>query len=299
MNTAPLSQLVDELPKRSITTMVLGALDFVVPGQWQNVTGFTPLVTHITGETRIGKIDAIATYADQLYQGDLSRCQKAVWLYQTADSSDALLSAAALAHQVGEKIGFLNFLSKVTPKDETIQCVDLAIKLTVEALAYLMIHGFKHDEAYKFNQSLDSVSNENAMRMAALVCLDGLLPLGPEFIAKVNQTLSGLSMSSLQANPLFSKIGHLLPGSDQVGFIRSVFERSQGWMSQLQASQNLTPSSLLGRLQGVVDLNDGKLDFLAAFLDATTNYVSHTGTQSVARHVILKSAERFIPKVLA
>lgn len=297
MNTAPLSQLVDELPQRSITTMVLGALDFVVPGQWQNVTGFTPLVKHITGETRIGKIDAISTYADQLYQGDLSGCQKAIWLYQTADSSDSLLSAAALAHQVGEKIGFLNFLSKVTPKDETLQCVDLAVKLTVEALAYLMIHGFKHEEAHKFSESLESVSNENAMRMAALVCIDGLLPLGPEFVTKVNQTLGSLSMSSLESHPIFSKVGHLLPGGDKLGFIRSIFERSQGWMTQLQSVQNLTPSSLMGRLQGVVDFSEDKLDFLAAFLDATTNYVSHTGTQSVARHVISKSAERFIPKV--
>ncbi len=86
-----------------LNLMVLGALDFVVPGQWQNVTGFTPLVKHITGETRIGKIDAISTYADQLYQGDLSGCQKAIWLYQTADSSDSLLSAAALGPSGGRK----------------------------------------------------------------------------------------------------------------------------------------------------------------------------------------------------
>ncbi len=175
----------------------------------------------------------------------------------------------------------------------------LAVKLTVEGPGLRASMDSSTKEAHKFSESLESVSNENAMRMAALVCIDGLLPLGPEFVTKVNQTLGSLSMSSLESHPIFSKVGHLLPGGDKLGFIRSIFERSQGWMTQLQSAQNLTPSSLMGRLQGVVDFSEDKLDFLAAFLDATTNYVSHTGTQSVARHVISKSAERFIPKVTA
>ena len=37
-----------------------------------------------------------------------------------------------------------------------------------------------------------------------------------------------------------------------------------------------------GRLQGI----DGKLDYVAAFIDMTCNYVEHTGTQTVARSLI-------------
>lgn len=301
LNTPPISQLVDQLPQRSLTTLTLRALDFVVPGQWQPSSSFGELVKTVSGETRVGRLDAIATHADQLYNGDLHGCQKAVWLYQTADSTDTLLSAAAFAHQIGEKVGILSFLSKVTPKDETLQSVDLAIKLSVEALAYLFIHGLSHGDSGKFAESLHQASNENAMRMAALVALDGVLPLGPEFLGKIKSTLSSLAPSHLESNPIYSKIGHLLPGAsslDRLGFVRTTFEQCSNWMEKLQNAHSLSPTALVGRLNGFLDFNEGNFDLLAAFLDATTNYFSYTGTQSVARHVVLKSAQRFNPQLV-
>jgi hypothetical protein len=33
-------------------------------------------------------------------------------------------------------------------------------------------------------------------------------------------------------------------------------------------------------------VSDSKLDYLAAFLDVTTNYYEHTGTQTLARRLI-------------
>jgi len=36
---------------------------------------------------------------------------------------------------------------------------------------------------------------------------------------------------------------------------------------------------------------DSKLDYLAAFLDMSTNYYEHTGTQTVARNLILRAAQ--------
>ena len=300
-NTAPISQLVDELPQRSLTTITLKALDFVVPGQWEPSPKFAELVQKISQETRVGRLEAIATHADQLYSGDLHRCQKAVWLYQTADSTDTLLSAAALAHQVGEKIGLLSFLGKVTPKDETLQSIDLAVKLSVEALAFLLIHGLPHQDSSKFAESLHLANNETSMRMAALVCLDGILPLGPEFLSKIQSTLSALAPSHLEANPIYAKISPLLPdGStlERLSFIRNIFEQSQGWMQKLQSASSLSPTALVGRLNGFLDINEGSFDILAAFLDATTNYFSYTGTQSVARYVVLKSAQRFNPSLV-
>jgi hypothetical protein len=34
---------------------------------------------------------------------------------------------------------------------------------------------------------------------------------------------------------------------------------------------------------------DGKLDYVAAFLDMTTNYYEHTGTQTVARSLVTRA----------
>jgi hypothetical protein len=44
-------ELVDGLPTGGITVKALQALDFAVPGQWQNLTGFTNTIRDVTGET--------------------------------------------------------------------------------------------------------------------------------------------------------------------------------------------------------------------------------------------------------
>jgi hypothetical protein len=41
-----------------------------------------------------------------------------------------------------------------------------------------------------------------------------------------------------------------------------------------------------------MNIADSKLDYLAAFLDMSTNYYEHTGTQTVARNLILRAAEQ-------
>ncbi|NES69186.1 MAG: hypothetical protein F6K24_30140, partial [Okeania sp. SIO2D1] len=61
--------------------------------------------------------------------------------------------------------------------------------------------------------------------------------------------------------------------------------------SNLVSSQGLDPQMIIDHLQGFVDIADDKLDYLAAFLDLTTNYFEHTGTQTVARRLILQAAE--------
>jgi hypothetical protein len=39
-------------------------------------------------------------------------------------------------------------------------------------------------------------------------------------------------------------------------------------------------------MRGVIDFSESKLDYLAAFLDISTNYMEHTGIQSVSRSLI-------------
>lgn len=47
----PIFQLVDDLPTNNLTTKVLGMLDFVIPGQWNNLVGFDNTIRTVTGET--------------------------------------------------------------------------------------------------------------------------------------------------------------------------------------------------------------------------------------------------------
>ena len=58
------------------------------------------------------------------------------------------------------------------------------------------------------------------------------------------------------------------------------------WMAGFTNQHALTPTKVLGGLKGFLDVADDRLDYVAAFLDLTTNYFEHTGTQSVARSLI-------------
>jgi hypothetical protein len=44
-------EIVDELPTDNMTVKVLKTLDFVVPGQWENLVGFENTIRQVTGET--------------------------------------------------------------------------------------------------------------------------------------------------------------------------------------------------------------------------------------------------------
>jgi hypothetical protein len=133
------------------------------------------------------------------------------------------------------------------------------------------------------------------MRMAALVAVDGLIPLGPNFIIKAQSTLGQLNPSQLEGNATFQSISSAIPGGStagKLGFIGESFGSVQGWMNNLVASRRLTPETVVSHLQQFMNIADHKLDYLAAFLDMSTNYYEHTGTQTIARSLILRAAEQ-------
>ncbi|HEY9798582.1 MAG TPA: hypothetical protein V6D30_23310 [Leptolyngbyaceae cyanobacterium] len=285
----PIFQLVDELPTSNMTTFVLKSLDFVVPGQWNNLVGFENTIRTVTGETDEALIQQIGDRAVYLYNDQSQGYQRAMWLYQTVDSADYALGAAALASKVGEKVPLLGFLNRVTPKADKAQTLDLCLKLVVELVAFCQINGIPGDSIGDFVGSLADYSGESLMRMAALVCLDGLIPLGPDFILQAQSTLSGLNPSELEQNQTFSRISDAIPGGDSGGklsFIGRSFDSVKGWMSNFVASRNLTQEKVVSNLQRFVEISDDKLDYLGAFIDMSTNYYEHTGTQTLARRLI-------------
>jgi hypothetical protein len=215
-------ELVDELPQSSMTTRLLSALDWVVPGQWQNVVGFEETVRHVTGETDQALIQQVGERAIQLYNDPSQGYQRAVWLYQTIDSLQGKAGGLSLLSKLGENVGFLGFLSRITPKAETVQTIDLSLKTIVELLAFCQINGLPGDSIGDFVESLADYRDEALMRMAALVCVDGLVPLGPEFIDSALSRLQGIGAGELQKNERFQQIRSLIPGGNaagQLGFI--------------------------------------------------------------------------------
>ncbi|MEC4804449.1 MAG: hypothetical protein SAJ12_13625 [Jaaginema sp. PMC 1079.18] len=286
----PIFELVDQLPESNMTTRALKALDFVIPGQWQNITGFENTIRHVTGETDEDIIQQIGDRAVWLFNDKSEGYQRALWLYQTIDSTSSALGAAALANKVGEKIPLLGFLNTLTPKADRAQTLDLSLKLVVEIVAYCRINGIPGDSIGDFVAALvDNYTGPALMRMAALVCFDGLIPLGTNFLSQVEDRLQGLSPGDLEENPSYRRINESIPGDNsrqKLSFIGESFASVRGWMSGFVNDRGLTAENVANNLQSFIEFSDDKLDYLGAFLDVSTNYYEHTGVQTLARSLI-------------
>ncbi|NJM60421.1 MAG: hypothetical protein HC849_09815 [Oscillatoriales cyanobacterium RU_3_3] len=282
-------ELVDKLPKDNMTVKALRALDFVIPGEWNNLVGFENTIRTVTGETDEEMIQQIGDRAIYLFNDKSQGYQRALWLYQTIDSASSALGTAALANKVAQNVPFLSVIGNLTPKPEKAQTIDLSLKLVTELLAFCQINGIPGDSIGDFAGALGDYGGESLMRMAALVCFDGLIPLGPDFIMMTQDWIAKLSPNDVQDNPAFKSIGSMIPGGSpagQLGFIGESFSSVSGWMSSFVSDRGLTPQNVLGHLQSFVEISADKVDYVGAFLDMTTNYYEHTGVQTLARRLI-------------
>jgi hypothetical protein len=285
----PIFERVDQLATSGTTIMALNALDFVIPGQWNNLTGFNTTIRTVTGESDEGLIQQIGERAVALYNDESQGYQRAMWLYETVDNASGALGMAAMANRIGQDISFLGFLDKLTPKPEKAQSIDLCVKLVVELVAYCQINGIPGDSIGDFLAALGDYGGESLMRMVALICFDGLIPLGPDFIDKGLSTIANLTPKELEGNQTFKGVSNLIPGGDaagKLGFIGQSFDSVKGWMTGFVSDKGLTQANALGSLQKFVQVSGDKLDYVGAFLDVSVKYYSHTGTQTLARRLI-------------
>lgn len=284
-----LPQLVEGLPEQNVTTLLLQGLDFVVPGQWRNTRQFDALIQEVTGASDPAAVAAHRQRALQLYADPAQNYQKAVQVYRLVDKADLALGAAALANKLGQRIQLLSFISRLTPKADTTQAIDLAVKLAAEAVGFSLLQGLKYERLDQFGQALSAYSGASLMRLAALVCVDGVVPLGPDFAAGVGNLLRRTRPADLQNNAVFQRVSQAIPGGNagaQLGFLQSTLEASQGWMNNFVGKNGLTRDKVLNGVGRFVQLSDDVLDYVGAFLDASTNYIEHTGIQTVGRLVI-------------
>lgn len=286
-------KLVDDLPAKNLTTRLLSALDWVVPGEWQNVVGFENTIKHVTREKDEKRIQKIGERAIGLYNDKTQGYQRAIWLYQTVDSVQHLGGFASFLDKMGESVKFLGFLRKITPQADTTQAVDFGVKLVTEIVAFCKINGIPGDRITDFVESLADYRHEALMRMAALITVDGVLPLGPDFLDKALALLDRTGVSGLKENQAFGKISSMIPGESaekQLGFIKEGIGGVKGWITSFVKDKNLSTESITEKLRGTIGNLESKGDWIAASVDVTTNYYEHTGIQSVARSLISRAA---------
>ncbi|MBD2138149.1 hypothetical protein H6F32_11235 [Anabaena sp. FACHB-1237] len=285
----PIFELVDELPSGGLTVSLLNALDFIAPGQWNNTIGFVNTIKTVTGETDEDIVQQIGERAIYLFNDRSQGYQTALWLYQTVDGTDKVLGAAALANKVGEAIPLFGFLNSLTPKPDKAQTIDLTLKIVAELIAFCQMNGLPGNSIGDFVAALGEYGGESMIRMAALICFDGILPLGPDFIDSSLTMLSRMNPQELDQNSTFKTMSSVIPGNGtgaKLDFLGQSVDSVKGWMNGIVRANALTAQSVLKHCKGFLDFADDKLDYVAAFIDMSTNYYEHTGTQTLAKRLI-------------
>lgn len=289
----PIYKIVDELPAKNMTVRLLQTLDWVVPGQWHNVVGFENTIRAVTGETDQAFIQKVGERAIALYNDPSQGYQRALWLYQTVDYVQGVAGFAALLSKIGESVSFLSFLDRLTPKSDTTQAVDLGLKVVTEIACFCQINGLPGDSVGDFVESLADYKHEALMRMATMVCIDGLIPLGPDFLDKALALLDKTGATSLESNSRFNQIKQYIPGqntAEQLSFMQKGLSSVKDWSKSFVSSHNLGVDKVVSSLRGALPGVESHLDYLGAFLDMSVNYYEHTGTQSIARSLISRAA---------
>lgn len=272
-----IDQIIDQLPQSGLTVRALGALDYIVPGSWENLTGFDDSIQQITGETDPDMVARIRARALELFNDPSQGYQRALYLYRLADQVDSKVGLAALAHKAGESFSLLSFLDRITPSTEKAQLADLAMKVVVESVAFCSLNGFPGDSVSDFAAAVGSFEKTNLIRLSSIVVFDGLIPLGPDFARKLTE----IDLSAIEDNALYQRLRGYVPEN-----VMGIVNGAAGSLGDFAANHGITLENSLGRLNGIIEFSDDKLDYLAALLDMSVNYMEHTGAQSVARSLI-------------
>lgn len=295
---------LEALPKDGLTVKALRTLDTVVPGEWDNCTAVDQMAREVCGPEAPPKLALqVAVNARQLAIKDAARYDRALQVYRLVDKVDQAAAGAAVAGKAAELFGSLGFMKKFTPKPDTTQALDAGAKLVGELVAFGTLNGMPSADAdglARFAGALADYGRYDLVRIAAWVVFDGLVPLGPDFVQRIIKTWSDMASSEVAGNAAFKVLADKLPGDDldqKRGFAIQALDRTGEWVTRFVEDKGIQQEAVLKRLQGTLGVADGGLDYVAAALDASTNYFSHTGTQTVARAVVRHAYDRRREKV--
>lgn len=288
MSETPLYKLVEELPASSLTTRCLGALDYLVPGEWTNVTSFEEMIKRVTGEDDQSVIQNVGERAMALYANEDNGYQRAVTIFKLVDSGSTMAGVTSLAAKLAEDVSWLEFLGSVTPKPETTQAIDAALKFAAEVGTFCCTNGLPGDSIGDFVSALTAYEKEDIMRIAAWICFDCMLPLGPDFMLKLGEQLMS-AVEAIESSSLYQRVASFLPGGsaeEKRDFVKSALDQSGGYIQNFVATKGITQVGVLDTIKGYLEGAEGKLDYAASILDVSINTFEHTGIQTVARRVI-------------
>jgi hypothetical protein len=284
---------LDRLPRRNLTVLALKGIGTLVPGGWHNSTNANELIREVLGSSDPALIAQVRARADVLSRARHEGYGRALSLYDAVNRSQKAAGGLRLLANVGGVLPLVKRVANLTPTSDTLQAVDLSLKVAAELLAFTQVNGLPGDSFAAFGASLNEYAGEARVRMAALICFEALLPLGDEALQRLDGLLGQVGQQELRLSPAYAGMAAMIPGrgdAAHLSFLRRGVEQWQGWAGGFVASLGLSGQKAVRALESTLGPWQGGFEQLATFLDAFTDTYQHTGVQAVARRLVERAA---------
>jgi hypothetical protein len=291
--SATVLERLERLPRRNLTVLALKGVSTLVPGGWQNQTSPEELISDVLGSDDPELVQQVRARADELSRARHEGYRRALSLYDAVNRSQKAAGGLRVLANVAGALPLVKRLAVLTPASQTLQAVDLSLKVAAEMLAFTQVNGLPGDSFAAFGDSLREYSGEARVRMAALVCFDALLPLGDNALHRLDGLLGQVGSRELHQLPSYVGMASLLPGrgdAAHLSFVRRGVDQWLGWADGFAADLSLSGQRAVRALETTIGPWHGGMEQLATFLDAFTDTYSHTGVQAVARRLVERAA---------
>jgi hypothetical protein len=291
--SATVLERLERLPRRNLTVLALRGISTLVPGGWQNQTSPEALISDVLGSDDLELVQQVRARADELSRARHEGYRRAISLYDAVNRSQKAAGGLRVLANVAGALPLVKRLAVVTPASQTLQAVDLSLKVAAEMLAFTQVNGLPGDSFAAFGDSLREYSGEARVRMAALVCFDALLPLGDNALHRLDGLLGQVGSRELHQLPSYAGMASLLPGrgdAAHLSFVRRGVDQWLGWADGFVGDLGLSGQRAVRALESTIGPWHGGMEQLATFLDAFTDTYSHTGVQAVARRLVERAA---------
>ncbi|MEI7665689.1 MAG: hypothetical protein WCI65_06550 [Synechococcaceae cyanobacterium ELA263] len=284
---------LDRLPRRNLTVLALKGISTLVPGGWHNTTSANELISSVLGSSDAALIAQVRARADVLSRARHEGYGRALSLYDAVNRSQKAAGGLRLLANVAAVLPLVKRAANLTPTSDTLQAVDLSLKVAAEMLAFTQVNGLPGDSFAEFGSSLGEYAGEARVRMAALICFDALLPLGDQGLQRLDGLLGRVGQRELRLSPAYAGMAAMIPGRGDeahLGFLRRGVDQWLGWAAGFASDLGLSGQKAVQALESSLGPWQGGFEQLATFLDAFTDTYQHTGVQAVARRLVERAA---------
>jgi hypothetical protein len=152
--SATVLERLERLPRRNLTVLALKGVSTLVPGGWQNQTSPEELISDVLGSDDPELVQQVRARADELSRARHEGYRRALSLYDAVNRSQKAAGGLRVLANVAGALPLVKRVAVLTPASQTLQAVDLSLKVAAEMLAFTQVNGLPGDSFAAFGDSL-------------------------------------------------------------------------------------------------------------------------------------------------